>query len=457
METFDAVVLGAGPGGSAAAQQIAHHGKRACLIEQRRIGGTCVNVGCMPTKAMLAATGLQRRVQTGASMGLEDRPDGVDSQAFMARVHRVVKELTDALEDGAPKMEGIDYRKGHGRLVEPGVVEIQPADGPAQRVAGENVVLATGSRPVIPDFLPADHPGIWTSRDAIEADELPSTVAILGGGALGCEFATVYGELGLDVTLVEIHDRLLSRLDPRAGQIAARSLARAGVEVRTGRQVRQVHGEQGGLCLITDDGREIRREVVLVAAGRKAVLDDCGLDVVGPETNDGILKVDSFCRTSVPGLYAVGDVAHVNKHAHLAMHMGMIAGDHICGKNPRSRIDIFPVVAYTHPQIACVGLCGEDVDRDQEDTVALEVDSSGTALVYGHEEVYLKVVARKDTGRICGALWAAPHASDLIHEIVLAMRCQATLEDLYATVHGHPSLMEMLHTAAENFVLAREE
>ncbi len=453
MQTYDAVVLGAGPGGSAAAQQIAHHGGSACLIEHRRIGGTCVNVGCMPTKAMLAATEIYSRAGQGRDMGLNLSRQGVDGQAFMDRVHVLVEDLTGALQSGAPAMDGIDYRRGHGKILSPGVVEIQAADGSTQRVEGRNIILATGSQPILPSFLPAQNPNVWTSRDAIEADDLPSSVVVLGGGALGCEFATAYSELGLEVSILDQADSLLPRMDPQAGKIVQDALEDSGATVLTGAQVQSVEPFQNGLSVKMADRDEICAQVLLVATGREPVTDRCGLETLDPEFDGDILRIDSRCRTRVENLYAVGDVAHTSKHAHLAMHMGMIAGDDVCGTTPRSDVHLFPVVTYTHPQIACVGVCGEDADRREARTVTVQVKSSGTALVYGYEKVHLKVVAEKDTGLIRGALWAAPNAGELIHEVLLAMRTQTSLFDLYATVHGHPSLMEMLHTAAEQFVL----
>jgi dihydrolipoamide dehydrogenase len=450
---YDTVVLGAGPGGGAAAQQVALHGGTACLIEHNRIGGTCVNVGCMPTKAMLAASGLYARAGRADRFGLDMQDRAVDGPAFMARVHQVVTDLTDSLRDKTTGIDGVDYRIGHARITGPGEVEIE-TDGATERVRGRTLVIATGSRARIPGLLP-DHPGVWTSNDAVAADDLPDSVLVLGGGALGCEFATAYGELGREVTLVEMNDRLLPRLDPRAGEVADDALGAAGVEIRTSCEVTEVRGEHGRLRTSFSVGSDVVSQVILVAAGRKPLLDDCGLDVISPDMDDDIIRTDDLCRTSVDGVYAIGDCASRRRHAHVAMHMGMVAGDDIMGKRPHSDLSLIPAVVYTHPEIACIGLCGEDQCRDCNNATTLELDASGTAYIYGHDHVLLKIVAEADTGRIHGATWAGPHAGDLIHEIVLAMRAGVTLPEIYATVHGHPSMAEMLHTAAEEFMQGR--
>jgi dihydrolipoamide dehydrogenase len=451
---YDTVVLGAGPGGGAAAQQVAMHGGTACLIEHNRIGGTCVNVGCMPTKAMLAASGLYHRAGQAERFGLQIDRRGVDGPAFMARVHQVVTELTDSLRDKISGMDHVDYRIGHARITAPGEVAIQTENGP-QSVRGRTLVIATGSRPRLPGALPADDERVWTSNDAVAAEDLPDSVLVLGGGALGCEFATVYSELGRQVTLVEMNDRLLPRLDAKASDVAADALRDAGVSVRTGARVREVISQGQRLCTRFEDGPDVSAQVILTAAGREPVLDDCGLDVIAPEMDEEIIRVDDRGRTSVENTYAIGDCANRRRHAHVAMHMGMVAGDDIMGKPPHSDLSLIPAVVYTHPEIACIGLCGEDQCRDCDNATTIELDASGTAYIYGHDHVLLKIVADAETGRIRGATWAGPHASDLIHEIVLAMRADVTLPKIYATVHGHPSMVEMFHTAAEEFMQQR--
>lgn len=448
---YDAVILGSGPGGNAAAEQIALRGGRACIVEQAKLGGTCVNTGCMPTKAMLAGSALRRGALRADRYGLRMTPGTVDGRAFLQRARDIAAELQQSIREKLQGTDGIDIRHGRGRLLDAHTVRVESDDG-VQILQGRCIVLAVGSVPNRPSFLPWDSPRVWTSEDAIAAEDLPGRVLVLGGGPLGCEFATLYGELGVRTTLVEMTDRLLPKLDPAVSPLLMESFEDVGVEIALGRAVNTVDETDDGLAVTLEDGRTFHVEVLLAAAGRTAALEGIGLETVGLERRDGLLRVDEQCRTDVEGIFAVGDTAEYRNHSHLAMRMGIVAGDAVMGLPTRDDRRAIPVGVYTHPEVACVGAC-DDAPDDRSDELRewfLSYEHSGTAFAKGRTRGFVKVLA-DDAGGIHGGTWAGPHAVDLIHELVLAIRHNLTLNDLYETTHAHPGYQEMLHTLAEQW------
>ena len=448
---YDAVVLGSGPGGDAAAQQIVMRGGRACMIEDRHLGGTCVNLGCMPSKALLASSQVLRQARRGPDLGVEFGPAKVDGPAVMARAQKMARVLRDSIRRKVDGMEGLVRISGRGRLVDPRTVEVR-CEGQTRRISGRAVIIAAGSVPARPGFLPWDNPKVWTSDQALLAKDLPSSVAILGGGALGCEFATFYAEMGVPTSLVEMRGCLLPELDPEAGQVVAKSLQQAGARVLTGTKVEEVAGEGGKLTLRMAGGERIEADALLAAVGRVSAVEEIGLERVGLELEDGILPVDDQCRTKVDGVFAVGDVAEHRNHSHLAMRMGIVAGDVVMGCPNRDDRSIVPQGVYTHPEVACVGSCAAGLADDEVDEIRAGYDSSGSAFVLGHELGFVKVRVEKATGLIRGATWVGPGAVDLIHELVLAMRHGLGLREIYETIHAHPGYQEMVHSLAERWL-----
>ena len=352
---YDAIVLGGGPGGTAVATQVARRGGWACLVERGHLGGACLNVGCIPTKAMLAAGGVCRRMRNGAALGLEPVEPKRDGRAFMRRVRDVVETLRTRAEGAAKANRAIDVVRGSGRLIDAHTVAVQTPEG-AQRVTGRAVVIATGSAPVRPGFAPWDSPRVMTTDEATVAEDLPESVLVVGGGVIGCEFATIYGELGVPTTLVEMLDGLLPPLDADAGKAVAQSLAEVGVTVHTGRKIAEMSADDGGVTARLDDGTALRADRALIAVGRKANVDGVGLETVGLSPEGGILPVDDRCRTGVEGIYAVGDVAEERQYAHLAERMGYVAAECIMGYDCPDDRAVVPVGVYTHPEVASVGL-----------------------------------------------------------------------------------------------------
>jgi len=442
-DIYDVAILGGGPGGTAAAGQVARRGRTACLIEAGRLGGVCLHVGCIPTKAMLAASGLCWQMGRAEQFGLDPCEPTVDGAAFMRRVRDVVCPLAEATDKAMAAAPGVRVVRGRGRLGEAGTVEVDTQTG-AVTVRARSIIVATGARAVRPSFLPWDCGRIDTSDEATGAIDLPASLLVIGGGVIGCELATVTAELGIRTHLVEMLDRLLPNLDKDASKAAVASLEARGAEVLTGRRVAGAEGGSDGVAVELDDGRRIDVDRVLVAVGRRANIEDIGLADAGVATADGIIPVDDRCRTNVEGIYAVGDVAEARQYAHLADRMGIIAADNALGDDRRDDRTVVPVGAYTHPEIASVGV-GLDEARATGRSARVyrtTYRASGMARAAGTDAGMLKVVADPDDGLIHGALWIGPHATDMIHELALAMRHGLTLAQVGETIHAHPTFQE---------------
>jgi dihydrolipoamide dehydrogenase len=450
---YDAIVIGAGPGGNAAAETLVEHGKRVCLVEANQLGGTCVNVGCMPTKAMLAASHLYNRAAAADSFGLRIERRGVDGKVFMQRVRDIVDYLQQAITEKLQSLDGLDIIQGRGTLLDRHTVNIKGNDTPTE-VTAKNIIIATGSRPVRPSFLPWDSRRLMTNIEAVQRDDLPASMFVLGGGPLGCEFACLYAELGLETHLAEQADRLLPRLVQDASDAAERFLTKRGVNILTGSTVTDMSDTPQGLQIKFKEASPITVDTALIATGRAPNSQDLGLEQLGIHTQQGRIVVDDHSRTSVENIYAAGDVAETRQHSHLAVRMGRVAAENCMGLASADDRCIVPAGVYIHPEIACVGLCAEDQQRDLPSDVSpytYDFETGGLAMLREQRGGRLKVLAHNATGEICGASWIGPEAVDLIHELALAMRHGLTLADVRAAIHAHPSFAEALRGIADDW------
>ena len=458
---YDVVTLGGGPGGGAAARQVARRGGRACIVEAGPLGGVCLNIGCIPTKAMLAASDLAWRMRQAGRFGIAPVAPKVDGPAFMRRVAEVVAELAGRSEAAVQANKQIDLIRGRGRLVDAHTVAVDTPEG-QKRVTGRAVVVATGSSAARPGFLPWDSPALggpkgrlMTTDEAVTAPDLPAGVIVMGGGVIGCEMATVYCELGIPTTVIEMLPDLLPGMDDEAGQAAAASLAERGATILTGRRVLSMSDAGDGVVAKLDDGTEVRAAAALVAVGRKANVENIGLAEAGVRVAGGIIPVDDRCRTNVEGVYAVGDVAERRQYAHLADRMGVVAAENVMGIDLADDRTVVPVGAYTHPEAASVGLTLAEAKQQPRSAARVfryRYAHAGMALASGETHGQIKIVADADTGRIYGALWIGPHAIDMIQEVALAMRHGLTMAQLYHTIHAHPTFQEAAMLAAEGWL-----
>ena len=474
-EPFDLVVVGGGPGGYPAAIRAAQLGLKTALVEKERPGGVCLNWGCIPTKAMLRSADVLETMRHGADYGVLADNVRLDYPAVVRRKERVTKTLTDGVAS-LLKANGVTVVNGHARFVGPKTVEVVPvgdaplgAGGPlynappapdGRRVAsleGRNLIVATGSTPVLLPIPGIDLPGVVTSDGAFLLGEVPRRIVIIGASAVGAEWATMFSAFGSEVTMVELLPTLLPAEDEDMGKTLARSFAKRGIKVQTGRTVSEIAQAAGGkgkqaaalrVTISDPDGQhpeQVETDVVLVGVGRRPNTAGLDLERAGVATDQrGWVEVDNQLHTSVPGVHAIGDVTGKVLLAHVASHQGLVAAAVIAGHDERMDYRAVPAATFTHPEVASVGLTETKAKDAGHDVVVgrFPFPALGRAQTYGSTEGLVKVVADSKYGEVLGVHVIGPGASDLIPEGVLAMRLEATLEEIADTIHAHPTLGE---------------
>lgn len=453
MKTYEVVVIGGGPGGEAAAQRAHARGATTCLIEADKLGGACLNVGCIPTKAMLHAGELAWAMAGAAKLGISSAEVQIDGLAYMKRVADVTAGIVKAL-DRKYQSPGVELIRGRGRLTGPGAVLVDLNDGGQEELQAGSIIIATGSAPVRPATFPWDSPTVMTTDQAVTAETLPQSVLIVGGGIIGCEFATIYSELGIATTVVEMLDRLAEPLDEDASKLIQRSLRRRKVKVLLGSRIVEMTADQTGVLATTDGGQTIQAACALVAVGRKANIDDIGLAAAGVATADGIIPVDDHCRTNVANIYAIGDAAEKRQYAHLASRMGEVAADNATGLDSADDRSCVPAGVFTHPEVAALGLTEAEA-KDQHPgarTAAVQYRATGVAWAYDQTEGLVKIIADGQSGRILGGLVVGYHATEVIAELTTAMRSGLTVGQIAETIHTHPTFAEGVLMAAQKWL-----
>lgn len=453
MLTYDVAVLGAGPGGYVAAIRAAKRGAKTCVIEVGKVGGVCLNVGCIPTKAMLHAGEVFSHIARSPEYGFvgAGKPT-VDGAAYMKRVAGVVDGISKSVER-LVKSRKVDLIRGRGKLTARDTLEVAGPDG-AQQVKAKSIIIATGSRPARPGFLPFDSGRVWTTDEATTAKTLPESVLIIGGGVIGCEFATVYAELGIPTTVVEMLDRLVANVDEDAAKAIHKSLEQRGAKVRTRAKITRLKATKSGVAAELEGGEKLKAALALAAVGRLPNVEDIGLETVGVKLDGKIIQVDDRCRTSIEGLYAIGDCAEARQYAHLASRMGVVAAENATGHAARDPRTVVPVGIYTHPEVATVGLSeAEAATSGKKVRVArFFYQASGMARAYGETEGQVKLIADETLGEILGGVVIGQHATDVIQPIALAMRNELTVDELAETIHPHPTFVEGVMEAAESWL-----
>jgi len=445
----DVAVIGAGPGGYVAALRAAQLGAQVVLIERDQVGGVCLNQGCIPSKALLRSVEVYRVACEGERFGVTTSGVKLDWRVAQARKREVVKRLARGVELLLDRA-GAEVIWGEARFLSADAIAVEAGD----RIEARHFIIATGSHPARPPIPGLDLSGVLDSQQALELEELPESICIIGGGAIGVEFATLFVGAGMGVTLVERLPRLLPTLDHSLGQRLQRSLKRRGVEVLTRARVTGVETADGGLqiTMVTEGGgRQVLLEKVLCAVGRQPNVEGLGLDAAGARYDTSGIQVDDRMRTSVPTIYAIGDVAQGRwQLAHVASHEGIVAAENICGQTTRMHYNAVPACVFSSPEVASVGLSEEEAREQGRDVRVgtFDLNGSSKALVYGEPEGFIKVVAEGEYGQVLGVHAIGPHVSELILEGAMAITLEATLEEFAATIHPHPTVSEALAEAA---------
>jgi dihydrolipoamide dehydrogenase len=460
--SFDLVVLGAGTGGYAAAFRAAQLGMRVALIDRYKIGGTCLHVGCIPTKCMLESADLYDRTKRAQEFGITTGALSVDATVIAKRRQAVVDRLHKGLQ-ALVKKHKVEYIHGQARLKGHKVVEIELLDDEGKPAGSRSldatdVILASGSRvKSLPGLVP-DGTSIVTSDDILQSHSLPASLIVVGGGAVGVEFASYYADMGTKVTVLEYLPSLVPLEDREIGKELERSFKRRGIEVMTSARfdTAKVEVTGQGVCLMVGpEGQpqtELRAEQMLVATGRAANIEDVGLDTTRAKVEKGVVQVDlRTMRTAEPHLYAIGDVIGGLWLAHVAAHEGLAAVGAISNTEAEP-VDYLkmPRATYSRPQIASIGRSEQDCERDG---IAFKTGkfpwlANGKALIGGDYEGFVKVIADRDTDVVLGVHMIGPHVTDLIAEASAAMLLDATAWELGAAVHPHPTLSEAVGEAA---------
>lgn len=444
------VIIGGGPGGYVAAIRAAQLGAETHLVEKENLGGTCLNVGCIPTKALLHTAELYHAVRNGERIGLKGESVTIDWQALMNRKQSVVRRLVGGV-GGLLKANGVTVHKGTGELAGPGSVKVHGAE--EEVLTADVVVVSTGSVPVKLNFPGADLPGVIDSTGALSLPKPPESMVIVGGGVIGIEFAALYAALGSKVTVVELLPEILPGIDSEIVVALKNKLSKEGIVFLNGAKLESVTQAAGALAAKVQVGaetREIVAEIVLVAVGRRAFTDGAGLEAAGVKLERGKVAVDENYQTNIPGVYAIGDCNGITMLAHAASHQGIAAVEHALGHGGAHGQPIVPACIYTSPEVAAVGITE---DKAKEQGIAYKkgvfpLAGNGKAMIDEGESGFIKILAGAQYGEIIGVHMVGPRVTEMIGEATLAMRLEATVEELVTTIHAHPTVSESIGEAA---------
>ncbi len=451
------VVLGGGPGGYGAAFEAARLGAEVTLVERDRLGGTCLNWGCIPTKTILRSAHIVADTRDAAAFGLEATIASVDVDALRARKEGVVDELVGQVEASARRLK-VRVLQGEGRLAARDRVDVRLADGSTETVEGDAVILATGSDVFRLPNIDHDLEGVWTSDDAVTLADIPKDIVIIGGGVIGLELACAYAAFGSVVTVVELMDQVLPGNDKRVVKQAQASLEEMGVTFHLGDAVEVVERAGGRMRSTLRSGTVLESDIVMSAVGRVPNSAGFGYEEAGVAFDRRAVKVDEHFRTSLEGVYAVGDLIGGMMLAHVAEEEGVVAARNAVAELrtvgaeahlETVRYDCIPACVYTFPEVAVVGSGRDSAKEHGIDAVqsVAKFAANGKALGEGESDGFVQMVAEKGTGRIVGCQIVGPHAVETIHEVAVAIRHDLTVRQLAETVHAHPTVSEVIRMA----------
>ena len=435
--SFDVVILGGGSGGYACALRSAQLGLKVALIEAGKLGGTCLHRGCIPTKALLHAGEVADSTREAHEFGVVAELGGIDMAGVNAYKDGVIAKLHKGLQ-GLVKSRGITYIEGHGKVVDANTVEVN-----GEKYVGKNLVLATGSYPKTLPGLEINGTTIVTSDHALTIDYVPKSVIVLGGGVIGCEFASVWKSFGADVRIIEGLQHLVPLEDESSSKLLERAYRKRGINFELGVRFKSATPTASGVKVALEDGREFEADLLLVSVGRGPTSANLGYEEIGLKMDRGYVLVDEKCRTNVPGVFAVGDLIPTLQLAHVGFGEGILVAEEIAGLNPRPiNYDGVPRVTYSEPEVASVGLTTAQAKERGHDVVELVYDLAGN----GKSQILrtsgsVKLVAQKN-GPVLGIHMVGSRVGELLAEAQLIFNWEASADDVAPLIHAHPTMSE---------------
>jgi len=446
-------ILGAGPGGYVAAIKAAQLGAEVTVIEDGEVGGTCLNWGCIPTKTLIASAEVLHKTKNAKNFGLElEGTITPNIEKIVERKNKVVSTQVKGIR-GLFKSWGVTLIEGRGVIVDPKKIQVTLKDGSTQDVDTDKIIIATGSRPAQIPVFPFDGKRILSSDNAINPDSIPKSLLIVGAGVIGCEFAFIYKEFGADVTMVEMMPNAVSTEDEEISQILERELKKNKIKLLTNTSVDKVDVNDEGVSVQLSNGKTIEAEKVLVSIGRAVNSENMGLEEVGVNKGQrGEIIVNEKLQTNIEGIYAIGDVIGGIMLAHLASKEGIVAAENAMGGDSKVNYDVVPAAIFTSPEIGSVGLREKQVAEKGINYKVGKFQFRGLGKAHAMGEIagMFKIISDKESDKILGAHIIGAHASDLVHEIAIAMEKGLTVKDIAHTIHAHPTLAEGIMEAAED-------
>lgn len=455
--TYDVIVIGSGPGGYVAAIRCAQLGMKTAIIEKyATLGGTCLNVGCIPSKALLDSSEHFHNAEKKFELhGIKTGDLGIDMEQMIRRKDEVVQQTCDGVSF-LMKKNKIDVYQGHGSFIKANEIRIVRQDGSEETITGKKVIIATGSKPVTPANFNYDKKRVITSTEALNIKKLPKRMVVIGAGVIGLELGSVFARLGTEVEVVEYMDRVLPGMDKDCGKELQRALKKLGIKFHLSHMVTDVKATSRSVTVSvqkrdSDETFDIKGDYCLISIGRRPYTDKLGLENIGTETDDrGCIPVNDHLETNVPGVFAIGDVIRGAMLAHKAEEEGILVAEYIAGQKPHIDYNLIPNVVYTWPEVASVGKTEEQL---KEEGVAYKVGkfpfkALGRARASTDTEGMVKVIADKETDEILGVHMVGARAADLIIEGVALMEFRASAEDMSRISHPHPTFTEAVKEAA---------
>jgi len=445
LEKYDIAIIGGGPGGYVAAIKAAQAGKKVCLIEKARLGGVCLNQGCIPTKTLLKSVEVMKTIKESAQFGIAN-VDVSQATFDMSKLQQRKSQIVNKLTGGVGhllKANGVKVFNGKAAFLDKNTIQVENA-----QIKAEDIIIATGSVTFIPPIPCSGDAPIITSEEALDIQEIPAQIVIIGGGVIGMEFAYIFRNLGAQVTVIELMNQILPMVDKEIATEVAKMFQALGVRIFTGAKVTRVEGKK---VFYTLDNREEVAEAdkVLMSVGRVPNIEGLNIEGIGLKTERKSISVDDSMRTNIPNIYAIGDVNGKLMLAHTASMEGIIAVENICGNNTAMDYTQIPQCIYLQPEIASVGLTEEQAREKYGDIIIgrFPLVANGKATIEGENKGLIKVIIEQKYKQILGVHIYGIHATDMIAELVLAMRLECTAEDVARAVHPHPTVSEIIPEA----------